>query len=507
MASTTTTPSPLSKSKLADVDTLATHDDVKETENIDMEDGNSKLSFVWGLLRKLANVKDIASVRMSLPANLMEPMSNLEFWNYNDRPDLFATMGDPEDPVERMLRVVRWFLSKDTKWKDNKLRKPYNPILGEVFQCHWLVDRNPVATFLDDTASSRPSTSTPIVSASAPALQNLRNSSVETDTASVVSHRSERTLVDPAARPGSYFSTAPGTLRVNCLTEQILHHPPVSAFYYKCEEKGVVARGVDHVSAKFTGTSIKVGAGDHNAGIYVMLEQRDGEEYNMTYPWASINGWLSGRPYITVSETTVVTCPKTKLKCVLLYKDEPYFTAPRFAVEGKIFRYDPAADALKSEKERRESEKLNKIPDSAVVATIWGAWNGKIYAKMGPHSLSKQSVSTEKQLLLDISTSVAADKMVRPLDEQEPNESRRLWADVTAAIETKDFNAATRLKRAIEDEQRKIAGDREKGTVPPFQNRYFDFKVPPGTPASHVSPEMMFERGKPYLKEGVNMAS
>ncbi|KAI8832534.1 hypothetical protein BC829DRAFT_408537, partial [Chytridium lagenaria] len=177
----------------------------------------------------------------------------------------------------------------------------------------------------------------------------------------------------------------------------------------------------------------------------------------MTYPWASINGWLSGRPYITVSETTVITCPKTKLKCVLLYKDEPYFTAPKFAVEGKIFRYDPEADALKTDKE---------------------PWNGKIHAKM------TSAPSTRPTLLIDIAESVAAEKLVRPIDEQEENESRRLWEPVTQAIIDKDYNAATRIKRQIEDAQRKLAGEREKGLVPEHQVRYFDFKTPLGAAGS-----------------------
>jgi hypothetical protein len=46
----------------------------------------------------------------------------------------------------------------------------------------------------------------------------------------------------------------PGIDRVYCLTEQISHHPPVSGFYYYCPNKGIVARGMDHIAAKFTGT-------------------------------------------------------------------------------------------------------------------------------------------------------------------------------------------------------------------------------------------------------------
>lgn len=48
-----------------------------------------KLRMIVGLLKKALGVKDIAAMRLSLPASLMEPVPNLEYWNYLDRPDLF----------------------------------------------------------------------------------------------------------------------------------------------------------------------------------------------------------------------------------------------------------------------------------------------------------------------------------------------------------------------------------------------------------------------------------
>ena len=199
----------------------------------------------------------------------MEPRSNLEFWNYNDRPDLFAVIPLSDDPLERMIAVVKWFLSKDTKWKNNQIRKPFNPVLGEFFHCHWNVDLK------EHTGSA---------------------------------------IVDAAE---SKYEA-----KVSCVTEQIMHQPPVSAFYYECKKTGVIARGVDHVTAKFTGTSVKVGAGDFNHGVFVQLTSRENEEYNCSYPWASLSGLITGKPYITVSERSIIICPVTKIKCIILYKDE-----------------------------------------------------------------------------------------------------------------------------------------------------------------------------------------
>jgi len=64
-----------------------------------------------------------------------------------------------------------------------------------------------------------------------------------------------------------------------------------------------------------------------------------------------------------------------------------------------------------------------------------------------------------------------AEKSVRPVDDQEPNESRRLWQSVTAAIDSKNMEAATEAKSAIEDAQREARRKREESNqqhVPRF---------------------------------------
>lgn len=89
-------------------------------------------------------------------------------------------------------------------------------------------------------------------------------------------------------------TTAGEKLRVSFLTEQTSHHPPVSAYYAECPEKGIVARGFDQLSAKFTGTSIRVIPGIYNEGIFVTLQKRDNETYHLTHPAAYLGGFLRG---------------------------------------------------------------------------------------------------------------------------------------------------------------------------------------------------------------------
>jgi len=62
-------------------------------------------------------------------------------------------------------------------------------------------------------------------------------------------------------------------------------------------------------------------------------------------------------------------------------------------------------------------------------------------------------------------------KWVPPEEEQEENESRRLWREVTIAIQTKDMEQATVAKSQVEDaqrEQRRYMEERGKKHEPRF---------------------------------------
>lgn len=97
----------------------------------------SKLKAFFSILRKFVGVKDIANVRFSLPAQLLEPIPNLDYWNYLDRPDAFVSIGQQNDALLRMLEVLRFWFTKDLKFIKGRPCKPYNSTLGEMFRCHW----------------------------------------------------------------------------------------------------------------------------------------------------------------------------------------------------------------------------------------------------------------------------------------------------------------------------------------------------------------------------------
>jgi oxysterol-binding protein-related protein 8 len=63
--------------------------------------------------------------------------------------------------------------------------------------------------------------------------------------------------------------------------------------------------------------------------------------------------------------------------------------------------------------------------------------------------------------------------IVAPEDEQEPNESRRLWSALTRAIVSKDMDAAGQAKSTVEERERELRRKRdESGSV--HRPRYFE---------------------------------
>lgn len=51
---------------------------------------------------------------------------------------------------DRMIQVVRWYLcSFHAGRKSGVAKKPYNPILGEIFRCHWDIPNDTVDSSTD----------------------------------------------------------------------------------------------------------------------------------------------------------------------------------------------------------------------------------------------------------------------------------------------------------------------------------------------------------------------
>ncbi|KAJ2822858.1 hypothetical protein IWW50_004036 [Coemansia erecta] len=384
---------------------------VECAEDIHVDGEQSKFSAILGILRKLVGVADVIDMRLSLPSQLLDPIPNLEYWNYMESPEHFVAISEPDDEVERMLAVLAWWFSKLLK-HTGKVHKPFNSILGERFFCHWDVPSAGAGSLggssrREDTASS-----------------SITDVSVGTDSAG-------------------------DKLRVEYITEQVSHHPPVSAFVYRCQERGIEAAGLDHIKAKFTGLSATVAPGSETKGIFVTLKQRGNETYRCTHPSGSIVGWMRGNLKVQMIENSHIVCAKTGLAVLVEFKEERWFSKDKSNVSGKVFRYDEAAFG-----DKIASWRLKDIPKSCeVVATFSGNWDQQVTVRR---------TNEAERTLIDMSALDIAAKTVKPLDEQGDLESRRVWEPVASKMREGKHSEASRTKRAIEENQRTLAAERKQ---------------------------------------------
>lgn len=65
--------------------------------------------------------------------------------------------------------------------------------------------------------------------------------------------------------------------------------------------------------------------------------------------------------------------------------------------------------------------------------------------------------SQEWKILIDMDELALIPKLVRPLEEQDEQESRKLWDPVTQNLLAKNWGEATKQKQVIEQRQRDIA--------------------------------------------------
>lgn len=123
---------------------------VVEKEEIE----GSTRSLLMGLISQLRMGVEISKV--IIPCEFLEPRSLLERLSdllYHG--DYVIGLVDEKDPEERMLRVLKWYLSA---WyiRPKGVKKPYNPVLNEVFKCNYEVQDGSIFTYFAEQVSHHP---------------------------------------------------------------------------------------------------------------------------------------------------------------------------------------------------------------------------------------------------------------------------------------------------------------------------------------------------------------
>eukprot|EP01080_Neovahlkampfia_damariscottae_P009286 gene9286-1374_t len=325
-----------------------------DSQNMSFDD--SQVSILSEFVKQLK--PGVELFRISVPAVILQPCSLLEKNSTYVRPNkLILDIKKETSKEKRFIQVLSWVLSNYSTVPRKGIYgcKPYNPILGEVFECIW-------------------------------------------------EHDDSQTIY---------------------VSEQVSHHPPITAFYLINEKAGFAFSG--HVNPKQT-FSVN--------SVETVLEGQmriDLSETKEQFIWKPQTVSVSG---IFMGEQSIQFCDQA----VLISKD--YKATVDFYV-NKDNQLDGGIYDLNSKKR---------------IFSINGNVDDKVYLT--------SSTTGSKKVLHDSKELKFPKVTVEDVSKQSPNSSRRNWHKLTKALVEKDFEKANVEKNIVEERERAIRKERkEKGEV------------------------------------------
>ncbi|XP_016148035.1 oxysterol-binding protein-related protein 10 isoform X1 [Sinocyclocheilus grahami] len=272
--------------------------DTEDNEEEDLGVLDDQRSIILHLLSQLKLGMDLT--RVVLPTFILEKRSLLEMYaNFMAHPDVFLAITSGVTAEERMIRFVEYYLTAFHEGRKGAVaKKPYNPILGESFQCTWDVPQDKVRPLRTTSSSPAP--------AAAHSTQTASNEGL-----------------------GSY--------QLRFVAEQVSHHPPVSGFYCECKEQQICVNTHVWTKSKFMGMSI--GVSMVGEGVLHLLEHD--EEYVFTLPSAYARSILTV-PWVELGGKVSICCAKSGYSSTVTFHTKPFYGGKVHRVTAEV-KHNPSA--------------------------------------------------------------------------------------------------------------------------------------------------------------------
>ncbi|KAK9459902.1 uncharacterized protein V1516DRAFT_678340 [Lipomyces oligophaga] len=331
-------------------------------------------------LKSLASSKgDIASI--TAPPFILSSTSLTEFSKFwSEQPDLFVAPSMIVDPEERALAVYRWFIAT--------LKGQYtsrNEKLGS--------EKKPLNPFLGECFFGK----------------------------WVTDDEGETILV----------------------SEQVSHHPPVTAYGIFNDLYGVELEGYNGQKVSVSASTLTISV--RQVGHALLRISKFDELYYIQLPSLHIEGLFYGAPYVELEGKTVIQC-SNGYKFVTEYSGKGYFSGKKNTFKGKLYGPDNSSTSL---------------------YTIQGQWSGK--STIRNDSVKKSA----EQPFYDASEHPVVPLTVKPIAEQAEYESNRAWEKVAAAVSVMDYDTIHVEKSKIENAQRALR-KQEQDENREWQRLYFE---------------------------------
>ncbi|CAO2648088.1 Nn.00g090100.m01.CDS01 [Neocucurbitaria sp. VM-36] len=303
---------------------------------------------------------------MTAPAFILSTKSLTEFSSYwTEHPSVFVAPAAEKDPAKRAMLVLKWFLSTLKQQYASRSEK-----LGS--------EKKPLNPFLGELF--------------------LGKWEDETGTTQLVS-------------------------------EQVSHHPPVTAYSIWNSKHGVRLEGYNAQKA-----SVKTTINVKQIGHALLHLDAFDESYLITLPSLHIEGLIMGAPYVELNSNTYIQ-----------------------SSSGYTARIDYSGKGWVSGKKNTFSAVLYPTgKEKDPIYKVDGQWNASFQIK---------EVKTKAVVdLFDHKTTKTTPLTIAPIEEQDDFETRRAWKKVAEAINKGDMDLTSAEKTIIESRQREMRKEeREAG--------------------------------------------
>uniref|UniRef100_A0A5F9DDS7 Oxysterol-binding protein n=1 Tax=Oryctolagus cuniculus TaxID=9986 RepID=A0A5F9DDS7_RABIT len=280
---------------------------------------------------------------------------------------------------------------------------------------------------------------------------------------------------------GETYELVRDDLGFRLISEQVSHHPPISAFHAEGLNNDFIFHGSIYPKLKFWGKSVEA----EPKGTITLELLEHSEAYTWTNPTCCVHNIIVGKLWIEQYGSVEITNHKTGDKCVLNFKPCGLFGKELHKVEGYIqdkskkklcalygkwteclYSVDPATfeACKKNEKKNMEEKKSSKqlstseesdempMPDSESVFVIPGSVLLWRIAPRPPNSAQMYNFTSFAMVLNEVD---------KEMESVIPKTDCRLRPDIRA-MENGEIDQASEEKKRLEEKQRAARKNRSK---------------------------------------------
>ncbi|USP75991.1 Protein kes1 [Curvularia clavata] len=224
---------------------------------------------------------------------------------------------------------------------------------------------------------------------------------------------------------GSWNTDEFGETRL--VSEQVGHHPPVTACYLWNNHAGIRAEGFTEQEITFSGNVVI-----KQKGYAIVHVDKYDEDYLLPLPNIKVKGLLSGVPHPELyGEYSLIS-------------SNGYISHIHF--EGKSLLGS-------GQKNGFHARFFHKDNPSDIIYTLDGIWSSTFVIK---DARSDKEIET-----VDVRTIKQQPMTVPDLADQDPWESRKAWKDVISALRRGDMKGVAKAKSELENGQRRMRKDEQ----------------------------------------------